>query len=189
MTLLLPYWEQRHVIHFSPAFKKNKPAIFYFPYCYSIFSIWYLEKPWHLLFGVLNNSWLPKEQGSSKTRFSCLLPFFGDGFNLLRITCKVLWEEMSTSGPIPCCCCWGMRDVWGSCWISALLGSLKSPVEAQGSCPGAIPLPTKPDPVPPVSLQGGQGRLLAKTVFSSLFPLRAVRKVCTGGVIFDSTHF
>lgn len=111
--------------------------------------------------------------------------FFGDGFNLLHIA----WEEMSTSGPVPHSCCWGMRDVWGSWCIRALLLSIKSPMEAQGSCQRAIPLPTKPDPILTVSLQGGQGELLAKTVVFSLLPLRVGQKVSTGWIIFASTHF
>lgn len=96
---------------------------------------------------------------------------------------------MSTSGPVPHSCCWGMRDVWGSWCICALLVSIKSPVEAQGSCQRAISLPTKPDPIPTVSLRGGQGELLAKTVVFSLLPLRVGQKVSAGWIIFASTHF
>jgi len=128
---------------------------------------------------------LPREWGSSKTRFSHLLLFFGDGFNLLHIAFEVLWAEMSTSGPVPPSCCWGMRDVAGSALCldpSSLLWKLRRAAQEPSLfLPGLTLFPLghcREDRVE-----------CSQRVVSSLLPLRAAQEVSTAWIIFANALF
>lgn len=116
------------------------------------------------LFGVLNNSLLPKEHDSSKTGSVIYFPVLK-----MVLICFVLPVRCSGKK-------WAHQDqylvpVAERCLLPE---SIKSFIEAEGNCPEATLLPTKPDPVPTVSLKRGQGKLSAKAAVSSLLPWRAV---------------
>lgn len=116
------------------------------------------------LFGVLNNSLLPKERDSSKTGSVISFPLLEMG-----LICFVLLLRCSGEK-------WAHQDqylipVAERCLLPE---SIQSFIEAEGNGPGATLLPTKPDPVPTVSLKRGQGKLSAKAAVSSFLPWRAV---------------